>query len=346
MRYHILAFGCQFNKADAEKISQLLDKKGYKQSPTTQGADLIVVLMCSVRQKSVDKIKNQIARLRTSQSSGHGGRSKNQKIILTGCILPEDKKLFEKMGVEIKKFKDLEKFPPARNASQRAGSRSDAGGPTGLITIGKGCNNFCSYCVVPYTRGREKYHSQKAIIKEAQNLIKNGVKEITLIAQNVNSYPNFVGLLRKTTALQGDFKVKFLTNHPKDFSDKLINKMAKNPKIIKYVHLPFQAGDNAILRKMNRHYTRADYLKLVAKIKKAMPEVIITTDIIVGFPGETKARFAKTVQVMEKVGFKQAFIAKYSPRPGTAAFRLEDNIPLEEKQKREQILLKMLKNIK
>ena len=194
----------------------------------------------------------------------------------------------------------------------------------------------------PYTRGREIYRSHVAINKEAQVLIKNGLEEITLIAQNVNSYPNFVGLLQKITSLPGDFKVKFLTNHPKDFSDRLIAEMAKNPKIIKYVHLPFQAGDNAILKKMNRHYTRADYLKLIAKIKKAMPMVVITTDIIVGFPGETEKQFAKTIGVMKKVGFKQAFVAKYSPRSGTAAHKLKDNVPLIEKQKREQILRKFL----
>ncbi len=322
MKYHIITFGCQFNKADAEKISQLLDKKGYRQSPTTAGADLVVILMCSVRQKSVDKVKNQISLLRQN----YGGQNKNQKIILAGCILAEDKKSFERMGVEIKKFSDLEKFPPI----------------SGLITIGKGCNNFCSYCVVPYTRGREKYRGQTAILKDVKILIKKGFKEITLVAQNVNSFPNFVGLLQKITALPENFKVKFLTNHPKDFSDKLIKEMANNPKIIKYVHLPFQAGDNAILKKMNRHYTRADYLKLIAKIKKAMPGVVITTDIIVGFPGETQKQFEKTVEVMQKVNFKQAFIAKYSPRAGTSAFRLKDTVPLEEKKRREQILLKKI----
>ena len=319
MRYHIIAFGCQFNKSDAEKISQLLIKKGYSQSPSAIKADLVVILACSVRQKSIDKIKSKILNIKNI--------NKKAKIIISGCVLPTDQPWFKNQNVEIKKFKDLEKFPSI----------------TGLITIGKGCNNFCSYCVVPYTRGREKYHSQTAITKTAQGLIKNGIKEITLIAQNVNSYPNFVGLLQKITALKGDFKVKFLTNHPKDFSDKLIEEMAKNPKIIKYVHLPFQAGDNTILKKMNRKYTRQDYLKLIAKIKKTMPEVVITTDIIVGFPGETKAQFTKTIEVMEKVGFKQAFIAKYSPRADTIAFRLKDNVPLEEKQKREQILLKIIK---
>ncbi|MDD5750293.1 MAG: MiaB/RimO family radical SAM methylthiotransferase [Candidatus Pacebacteria bacterium] len=320
MKYFIRAFGCQFNKADAERISQLLEKKGYKRSPIATRADLIVILMCSVRQKSVDKVKYQISNIRNT--------NKKAKIILTGCVLEADKEMFERMGVEIKKFADLERFTPI----------------TGLITIGQGCDNFCSYCVVPYTRGREKYRSQAAIVKETKHLIGKGIKEITLVAQNVNSYPNFTGLLQKITKLPGDFKVKFLTNHPKDFSDELIKEMAKNPKIIKYVHLPFQAGDNEILKKMNRHYTRQGYLKLISKIRKAMPEVGITTDIIVGFPGETEQQFAKTIEVVEKAGFKQAFVAKYSPRPGTAAFCLKDNVPLEEKKRREQALLNLIKN--
>jgi len=320
MKYFIFTFGCQFNKADAEKISQALDKKGYKQSPTPSKADLVVILACSVRQKSIDKLKNKITFLRQD------GRSKKVEIIVSGCVLASDRQWFKDRDIKIKKFNDLEKFPPL----------------SGLITIGKGCNNFCSYCVVPYTRGREKYRSQTAIVKEAAGLLKKGIKEITLISQNVNSYPNFTGLLQKITALPGDFKVSFLTNHPKDFSDKLIEEMAKNSKIIKHVHLPFQAGDNVILKKMNRHYTRADYLKLIAKIKKVMPEVVITTDIIVGFPGETKQQFEKTVEVIKKINFKQAFIAKYSPRTGTAAFRLKDNVPMEEKKRREQILRKFL----
>lgn len=318
MKYYILPFGCQFNKADGDKISAILAQQGHRLSSSAATSDLVVVLMCSVRQKSVDKVVGQIMAIKRQNPKVH--------VILSGCILTSDHQRFKSLGVEIKKFSDLEKTVPS----------------SGLIVIGKGCNNFCAYCVVPYTRGREKYRSRAAIIKEVKNLLNRGINEITLLAQNVNSYPNFVGLLQKVTALKGDFKVKFLTNHPKDFSDDLIKEMARNPKIIKYVHLPFQAGDNEILRKMNRKYTRGDYLKLIAKIKKAMPDVVITTDIIVGFPGETKAQFQKTVQIMQKVGFKQAFIAKYSPRVGTAAFRLKDNVPQIEKQLREQTLLKIV----
>ncbi len=314
MKYHIITYGCQMNKSDSERIAKILEKKGFKPAPKPMGADLVVVNICSVRQKSVDRAINKIKNVKS-------------KVIATGCILEKDRKKLLKLGVEIKKFNDIEKIKPV----------------TGLVPIMRGCNNFCTYCVVPYTRGREKFRSQKTIIDEIKFLIKKGVREITLLGQNVNSYPNFVKLLQKITALPDDFKITFITNHPKDFSDNLIAEMARNDKIIKYVHLPFQSGDNTILKKMNRHYTRQDYLKLIAKIKKAMSDVEITTDIIVGFPGETKKQFQKTIEVMKAVGFKQAYIAKYSPRPGTAAFKLKDNISLEEKKHREQILLSLIK---
>ncbi len=279
---------------------------------------MVIINACSVREKPITKIQNLIARL------------PNKKIILTGCVLKKDKQIFSKLGVEIKKFKEIEKIKPV----------------TGLVPIMRGCNNFCSYCAVPYTRGREKYRSEKAIITEVKHLIKKGTKEITLLGQNVNSYPNFTKLLQKITALPGDFLITFITNHPKDFKDKLIAEMASNPKIKKYVHLPFQAGDNAILKKMNRHYTRTQYLKLVAKIKKAMPNVEITTDVIVGFPSETKKQFEKTLEVIKKVGFRQVFIGKYSPRSGTLSSKMPDNIPLTEKKLREQAILKLIRSDK
>jgi len=306
------------NKSDSERIAKILEKKGYKPAPKPEGADLVIVNICSVRQKSVDKAINKI---RTCLSTSRA------KIIATGCILEKDKKELLRLGVEIKKFKEIEKIKPI----------------SGLVPIMRGCDNFCTYCVVPYTRGREKYRSQKAIIEEIKCLLGKNIKEITLLGQNVNSYPNFVKLLQKITALPGNFKITFITNHPKDFSDELIAEMARNDKIIKYVHLPFQAGDNTILKKMNRHYTRQQYLRLINKIKEAMPNVEITTDIIVGFPGETKKQFQKTIEVMKKVSFKQAFIAKYSPRHGTAAFNLKDSVPLLEKKRREQVLLSLIK---
>jgi tRNA-2-methylthio-N6-dimethylallyladenosine synthase len=318
LKYHIIVFGCQFNKAEGEKISQLFSQNSYQKTDNASKADLIVILACAVRQKAVDKIKNKVLALKH--------QNKKAKIVLSGCVLQSDKKWFEQQGVIFKKFQNLRSFLS----------------PTGLVIIGEGCNNFCTYCVVPYTRGREKYRSQKAVINEVKKLLKKGVKEITLVAQNVNSYPHFPALLQKINKIPGDFRVRFLTNHPKDVSDELIKTMAQCQKIEKYLHLPFQAGDNAILKKMNRHYTRQQYLKLVSKIKKAIPDIKLSTDIIVGFPGETKKQFEKTVEVVKKVGFSQIFVAKYSPRQGTAAYYLKDNVPEQEKKRREKELRKIM----
>ncbi len=314
LNYHIITYGCQMNRSDSERMAAVLENKGYKPAQDASQADLIVINICSVRQKAIDKVKNQITRLH------------DKKIILTGCILEKDQKLFEKLGVEVKQFKGLAKIKPK----------------TAFVPIMRGCNNFCSYCVVPYTRGRERYRSQKEIVCEVEHLLKKSVKEITLLGQNVNSYPNFVKLLQKITALSGKFKIKFITNHPKDFSDELIDEIARNNKIAKYVHLPIQSGDNEVLKKMKRNYTCEQYLALIKKIRAKIPEVEITTDIIVGFSGETEKQFQNTIALFKKIKFAQAYIAKYSPRAGTAAYKLKDNVPLEEKKRREQVLRSLI----
>jgi tRNA-2-methylthio-N6-dimethylallyladenosine synthase len=211
-----------------------------------------------------------------------------------------------------------------------------------FVPIMTGCNNFCSYCAVPFTRGREKSRPAKKIINEVRVLVKNGYKEITLIGQNVNSYKdkkiNFTKLLKTINALSGEFRLSFLTSHPKDMSDKLIATMAECEKLKKELHLPIQSGDNTILRKMNRHYTVAHYKKLIKKIRKQIPGIKISTDIIVGFPGETKKQFQNTVKLAKTINFDKAYIAKYSPRPGTAAARLKDDIPAAEKTRRWRML--------
>jgi tRNA-2-methylthio-N6-dimethylallyladenosine synthase len=275
-----------------------------------------------------------------------------QKIILTGCILEADKEKFKKLGVEIKQFKGLEKIKPRPHSTLRNVECE------GFVPIMQGCDNFCSYCVVPYTRGRERCRPPEEIICEVKHLIKKGIKEITLLGQNVNSYRyqvkseklkvkscssklkviDFADLLREINDLPGDFKLRFLTNHPKDMTDKLIDAIAQCKKVEKYIHLPVQSGDNEILRKMNRGYTREHYLALVKKIRQKIPDVELTTDIIVGFPGETQQAFRRTLDLFKQCRFANAFIAKYSPRPGTAAYKLTDDVPTEEKKDREKIL--------
>ncbi|MDD5738339.1 MAG: MiaB/RimO family radical SAM methylthiotransferase [Candidatus Pacebacteria bacterium] len=374
MRYHIITLGCQMNKSDSERIATVLESAGYKKSPTLKGASLVVINMCSVRQAAVDKVKNQILNIKNI--------NKKSKIIITGCILKTDKEKLAPLVDYILSIKDLanwpkilsSRYPILREPKNRiSGTSQNRISPTSLnylktkpnyqtfpkafVPISFGCNNFCSYCVVPYTRGPEMHRPEKEILKEIKELIAKKYNHITLLGENVNSYQNkikdqkskilktdkndFVELLRKITAIRGDFKVNFMAANPHNFTDELINEVAKNPKLEKYLHLPLQSGDNAILKKMKRPYTREQYLKLIAKIKKQIPNVKIVTDVIVGFPGETEKQFQKTVDIMKKTQFYQAYIAKYSPRIGTSAFYMKDNVTTKEKIHREQELRKI-----
>jgi len=215
-----------------------------------------------------------------------------------------------------------------------------------FVPIMTGCNNFCSYCVVPYTRGREFSRPGQEIIKEIKSLTEKGAREIILLGQNVNSYQdkniNFPELLQMIDNLPGNFWLTFLTSHPKDLSDELIAVMAKSKKIIKYLHLAVQSGDNDILKKMNRYYTVQEYKNLIKKIKKQIPQLNVSTDVIVGFPGETKKQFKKTKQLLKRIKFDMVYIAQYSPRPGTKAAQMEDNVLRKEKRQREKTLNKIL----
>lgn len=330
------------NRSDSERIAAVLEKMGHKKTPKTEGADLLVINMCSVRQKAVDKAINKIKNCNSKS-----------KIIVTGCVLKKDKKLLAELVDCILPIKNLEGWPKILKKNIKLKLFKSLGYlrvkpkyqtfPAAYVPISFGCNNFCSYCVVPYARGREMHRSGSEIIKEIKGLIAKKYNRFILLGENVNNYPDFVKLLQKITALKGDFTVSFLAANPRNFTDGLIKEIAKNPKLEKYLHLPLQSGDNAILKKMRRAYTREQYLKLVEKIKKQIPEAKIAADIIVGFPGETKKQFQNTVEVFKKVGFYQTYIAKYSPRAGTAAFLLKDNVPMEEKQRREQVLRKIFK---
>ncbi len=358
MRYHIITLGCQMNKSDSERIATVLENAGYKKSPTPKRASLVVINMCSVRQDAVKRVYNLIPNLKPS------------KIIITGCILKTDKEKLTPLVDHILSIKNLTKWPKIIGSKPRRGPTSSQTEPRALWEVGPllaepdslsylktkpnyktfpkafvpisfGCNNFCSYCVVPYTRGREMHRPEKEILDEIKELVAKKYSHITLLGENVNSYPNFVKLLQKITAINGNFKVNFMAANPHNFNDELINEVAKNPKLEEYLHLPLQSGDSTILKKMKRPYTAGQYLKLIAKIKKQIPYVKIVTDIIVGFPGETEKQFQNTVEIMKKTQFYQAYIAKYSPRPGTAAFYLKDNVPPEEKIRRDQLLRKL-----
>lgn len=317
------------NKSDSERIAGILEKQGYQPAKNENEANLIVINVCSVRQSAVDRVYAKVNKF-----------YKTKKIILAGCILEADKKNL--------KNKVAEFWPPDKYfaCSPLYQDKSIA-----FLPIMTGCNNFCAYCVVPYTRGREKSRPAKEIIKEVKSLIKRGYKKIVLLGQNVNSYKsktnsknqklktkNFSDLLKSINSIPGNFRISFLTSHPKDMSDELIKVIAESEKVSREINLPVQSGDNQILKVMNRCYTVENYKKLVKKIRQKIPDVKISTDIIVGFPGETKKQFQNTLKLAKAIGFAKAYIARFSPRPGTQAAKLKDNVSAKEKKRRWQIL--------
>jgi len=358
MKYHIITFGCQMNKADSERIAMILENKGYLPASRESEADLIVVNMCSVRQSAVDRVYGLIPKFKQLKT-----KNSKLKTVLTGCILKKDKNKFREIFDSIWVLKNYFKISP------KCQSKSFA-----FVPISNGCNNFCTYCVVPFTRGPLVCRNHKEILKEVKNIVKKGFKEIWLLGQNVNRYRSksktellsmeakvkkrtkssspiqnqkskiidFAKLLKMVNNIPGNFWVRFTSPHPKDFSNELIETMAKCEKVTPYLNLPVQSGDNEILKRMNRPYTVGQYKNLVKKIRTAFKkhrtglekEIAISTDIIVGFPGETKKQFQNTVKLFKEIKFDMAYIAKYSPRPQTAAFKLKDDFSLKKKKRR------------
>ena len=345
MNYYIITYGCQMNKADSERIATILESKRYKEASNINEANLIVVNMCSVRQSAVDRVYGKIKNFAKLKA-----QNPKLKTILTGCILKKDRPKFAKGFDQILRFKDLLKYQPKYQDKSVA-----------FIPISNGCNNACSYCVVPFVRGPLICRNHKEIIKETKNTIKQGFKEIWLLGQNVNSYGvpretdakftptprfgvgastkqtrniNFAKLLKMVNDIPGDFKFFFTSPHPKNFSEELIDILAKCEKFGKYLNLPVQSGDDKILKRMNRNYTAKEYKNLVKKIRGKIPEIRLSTDVIVGFPGETKRQFQNTAKLLKEIKFNWAYVAKYSPRSGTAAFQMKDDVPLKEKKRR------------
>jgi tRNA-2-methylthio-N6-dimethylallyladenosine synthase len=353
MKYFIQTFGCQMNEAESEQIAAIYEAHGWKEAKTWQEADEVVINSCSVRESAENrvfglvnninklKIKNWKLKINNSQLKG-----KKPRIILAGCMvgsaLGERKryspKQLKKRLPQVDEFKPwwkwgFEKITPFRTRKDQKKA---------FVPIMKGCNHFCAYCVVPYAKGKEISYPLKQIVCQVEELAKRGWEEVVLLGQNVNSYkPNFSRLLRELHQIKGIKKISFVTSNPWDLTDEIIKAM-KLPKIDRYLHLPLQSGDNRILKKMNRPYTTRQYLSLVKKIRKAIPGIKIGTDIIVGFPGETKQAFENTVNLCQKISFAKAYIAIYSPRPGTAAFSLKDNIPRQEKKRRWRVLEELI----
>jgi len=399
MKYYLFVLGCQMNKSDSERIAAVLEEAGYKKTDQENQADLICVVSCSVRQSAIDRIYGFIRKIRNPkqeirdrlQNRNTKLQTKRPILILTGCLLEEDKKNLQELFDLIFDIRDLGELPNKlaslyiyRCVDKDRGVIDKrwrdcfdilpkySSKFTAFIPIMTGCDNFCTYCAVPYTRGREVSRPEKEILAEVKNLIKKGYKEIILLGQNVNSYKNvktqisntkkkvaprlrsetksdFVRLLEKINAIPGRFWIRFVTSHPKDMGQDLIWAIANLEKITEYIHLPAQSGSNAILKKMNRHYTAKQYLDLLGRIHENVFKIkgerpAISTDIIVGFPGETKKQFRETKELMEKAQFDMAYIAQYSPRSGTLAARVyKDNVPKSEKRRREEELVGILK---
>lgn len=360
-KYFIQTFGCQQNEADSERLAGLCATMGYVQTNIPENADLILVNTCAVREHAEKKALSIIGNYK------HIRENINPSLIIGvgGCMVTQEARsdklkrsypyvsfTFDtgalhtvpslvKNALDGKKrsfihsneWKLNEGIPVRRNSSHMA-----------WLSIMYGCNNFCSYCIVPYVRGRERSRSADAIIEEAKKLIDSGAKDITLLGQNVNSYNGGSGvdiaeLMHRICAIDGDFRLRFMTSHPKDASPRLIDAMATEEKIVKHFHLPVQSGSDRILKIMNRKYTSAEYLEKIAMLKERVPDVSITSDIIVGFPGESEEDFAATLDIIEKVRYDMVFSFIFSPRTGTPAARMEDQIPHEVSSERMARLL-------
>ena len=350
-KYHIVTYGCQMNVHESEKIAGILRRLNYEQGAGIEDADIIVFNTCCIRENAENHAFGNIGALKKLKK-----QKPNLLIAVGGCMTQEKGKtdvlkkkfpfidiMFGTLNLEeleelikIKKqqkkkvIKILEKegeiveFPDAYRTSY----------PNAWVNIMYGCNNFCSYCIVPYVRGRERSRKPEYIIEEVKSLVKEGYKEITLLGQNVNSYGtdgntnmSFAQLLDEIASIEGEFRLRFMTSHPKDFNEDVVKVMAKHRKICRLVHLPVQSGSNAVLSTMNRRYTREKYLDEIKMLRTYFPEAEVTTDIIVGFPGETEEDYLQTEALVKEVGFASAFTFVYSPRQGTKAATMENQIP-------------------
>jgi tRNA-2-methylthio-N6-dimethylallyladenosine synthase len=355
------------NESDSERIAGFLELLGLKPAMDSKKADssakaltkadLVIFNTCGVRQMAEDRVYGQIHNIREQESVN--SEQKRRIIILTGCLADRKDvqgRLENKvdMFIPIKDIFKIKNLKLIKNSKLKIKNSVTCdnnylkilpqykNSTTAYIPIMTGCNNFCSYCIVPYARGREISRPAEEIIHEIKSLVKKGYKEIILLGQNVNSYLykniKFPALLDKIAKNNPGMNFRFLTSHPKDFSQNLIDVIEKNKNISREIHLPVQAGSDKILKAMNRPYTQKKYLSLIDKIKKNIPEATFTTDIIVGFPGETKNDFEESIKVFKKVKYNEAYINKYSPRPGTAAWKLKETVTLPEKKRREKIL--------
>lgn len=364
--FHITTFGCQMNEHDSEVIDGLLTERGFSSVKERKDASIVIINTCSVRDNADKRFFGTLGQLKKRKES-----DPSFIVCVCGCMMQQQRvvdtikakypwvdvifgtnsihhipELIEKIAIEKEKVVDIienteeivEGLPAKRLFDHKA-----------LVNIMFGCNNFCTYCIVPYTRGREKSRAPEAIVAEVKGLVADGVKEIMLLGQNVNSYDgngtSFAELLKMLNDVDGLERIRFMTSNPKDLSDELIEAFAVCDKLCRNLHLPIQSGSNRVLKRMNRKYTREDYLKLIEKLRKTVPDITLSTDIIVGFPGETNEDFEETLSIVKEVEYDSAFTFIYSIRKGTPAEKFEDQIEESEKHRRFDLLVSAVNEI-
>lgn len=336
-KYHIWTIGCQMNKAESERLGSLLEKQGYQATNTVAEAELIVLNSCVVRESAESRVLNKIHALKPFKKA-----KPDTVIAVTGCLINSEVGRLKKNFPHIDYFFKAGDRPPWLEMTESLLNLPQHPSPAVFVPIIQGCDNFCSYCIVPYRRGREKSRPIAEITCEVKGLVHRGVKEVTLLGQNVDSYghdlpnhPDLTDLLAELNTIDGLKRIRFLTNHPKDMSLKLIKTIASLDKVCEQVCLPVQSGNDEILKAMRRGYTREQYRQLIRQIRTAIPGVALSTDVIVGFPSESPHQFQETMDLLSEIKFDTVHVAVYSPRPATLAAReFEDNIPLPEKKRR------------
>lgn len=356
-KYFIITYGCQMNIHESEKIAGILTQLNYKPTQSEFDADIIVFNTCCIRENAEDRAEGNIGALKKLKK-----QNKDLIIAVGGCMTQQPNyadKLLKKFPFidlifgthNLENFKELllKKLSQKKSLiaiDEKEGEiiegtpKTRTSYPNAWVNIMYGCNNFCTYCIVPYVRGRERSRNMQNVIEECKQLINDGYKEITLLGQNVNSYgkdlsyTTFANLITEISKIDGDFRLSFMTNHPKDFDEELIKAISQSDKVTRSIHLPLQAGSNKILKLMNRKYTREDYLKKVELLRKYMPDVAITTDIMVGFPTEDENDFLDTLDMVKRVEFAGAFTFIYSRRSGTVADKMDGQIDEETSKSR------------
>jgi len=357
-KVHIHTFGCQMNVHDSEKMAGILKAEGYAEAANAEDADLIIFNTCSIRQKAEQKFRSELGKIEALKN-----KKPLLKVAVAGCIAQQKgrdilkknphvdyvfgpQNIYKLSGIlKTDSMVCTEDNPELQNINLPAERRENV---KAWVSIMYGCNNFCSYCVVPYTRGRERSRPSQNIYEEVCGLAEKGFKEITLLGQNVNSYNrdvDFPGLLRKISAIEGLERIRFVTSHPRDLSDGLISCIKELPKVCEHIHLPLQSGSSRILKLMNRGYALEDYLEKAEKLKELIPGIAITTDIIAGFPSETDKDHSMTITALGQIEFDGIFAFKFSPRQGTKAAEMDGKVPEEIKSQRFNEILQIQDSI-